>query len=94
MGRRFPTKEYTKYKKDLGFLVPKIKLPPPPYRIDYIVGFSNKASDLDNPIKQFQDFLATKQGFNDSLIYKITVEKKIVKKGEEYIEFKITTFET
>ena len=64
-------------------------MPKPPFKVNYVFGFSNKASDLDNPVKVLTDILQKKYGFNDKDIYEMNVKKKIVKKGEEYIKFKI-----
>ena len=91
-GRRFSTPKYSKYKKDLAFLLPNIKIPEPPYEIHFKFGFSNSASDWDNSIKPTQDAIALKYGFNDKLIRKGIVETEIVKKGNEYFEFEIITY--
>lgn len=48
-------------------------------------GFSNKASDLDNPVKPILDILQKKYGFNDRDIYELHIKKTIVPKGNEYI---------
>jgi len=66
-----------------------IKLPPPPYDIYFKFGFSSKLSDWDNPIKPFQDILQKRYDFNDRDVFKATVEKELVKKGNEFIEFSI-----
>jgi Holliday junction resolvase RusA-like endonuclease len=58
----------------------------------YRFGVSSKASDGDNLIKCFQDAISEKYGFNDREIYKWTVEKINVKKGEEYIEYEIKSY--
>ena len=88
-GRRFKTQEYKQYCKDVASLLTAIKLPEPPYELNLEFGFSSKASDLDNPVKLFQDIISTKYKFNDKLIYRLVVEKKIVEKGQEYIIFEI-----
>ena len=92
-GRRFKTKALKKYKMDVGYQLPKIKLPEPPFSVEYEFGFSSKGSDIDNYIKSFQDILQKKYGFNDNLIYEMHVRKKIVKKGKEYIKFNIEHYE-
>lgn len=72
-------------------MLPKhIELPEPPYRIYLKFGFSSALSDWDNSIKNFQDLVSEKYGFNDRLIRAGVVETEQVKKGYEYIEFKIT----
>jgi Holliday junction resolvase RusA-like endonuclease len=92
-GRRFKTDKYKKYERDLLFLLPKIELPAPPYQAHFIFGMSNSLADWDNGIKVFQDILQKRYGFNDKDVYKAIVEKKIVKKGQEFIEFKIETLD-
>jgi DNA-binding Lrp family transcriptional regulator len=52
-------------------------------------GFSSKLSDWDNPVKPFQDILQKEYEFDDRYIYLAIVEKIDVKKGDEFIEFKI-----
>jgi Holliday junction resolvase RusA-like endonuclease len=52
-------------------------------------GLSSKNADIDNPVKPFVDCLQKRYGFNDRHIYKLTVEKVDVKKGEEFIEFEL-----
>jgi Holliday junction resolvase RusA-like endonuclease len=92
-GRRFKTDLYKNYEKALLFKLDKgFKLPEAPYEIHFEFGFSNKASDWDNPIKSFQDILQKKYKFNDKDIYRAVVEKKIVPKGEEYVQFDIISF--
>ena len=61
--------------------------------IEIVFGFSSKASDVDNCCKVLIDSIATHYGFNDKLIYKMIVEKEIVKKGQEYIKFKLYNVE-
>lgn len=90
-GRRFKTDKYKKFEKDVLYLLPKIKLPEPPYAIFYEFGFSNKLSDFDNPIKMINDILQKKYLFNDNQIYEAHIKKVIVKKGEEYIKINIET---
>ena len=58
------------------------------------VGLSSKNADIDNIAKPFIDILQKKYGFNDKNIYKLVLEKFIVKKGEEFIEFKMEKYET
>ena len=90
-GKRFKTPAYARYTRDLQFLLPKFKLPEPPYHILFEFGFSSKLSDWDNCIKTTQDSIAEKYGFNDKLIRKGTVTTEIVPKGKEYIKFDIKT---
>ena len=92
-GRRFRTDAYKKYQIDLGYLLPKLILPKPPFHIYYKFGVSSKSSDYDNCIKPLQDIIAKKYKFNDKLIRKATIETEIVKKGKEYICFNICLLE-
>ena len=92
-GRRFKTPEYKQYEKDIFPLLPKITIPKPPYKVYYEFGFSSAASDLDNPIKPLQDILQKKYGFDDKLVHEMLVRKYKVKKGNEYIRFKIEHLE-
>ncbi len=93
-GRRFHTKEHKIWIRSISILLPNnFKLPQPPFEIKLRFGFSSSQSDWDNPIKFCQDALATKYKFNDKLIYKGTVEKVIVPKGKEFIEWDILHFD-
>jgi Holliday junction resolvase RusA-like endonuclease len=88
-GRKIKTKEYRLYEQSCLYLLPKIEIPDGKLEIDFEFGFSSSGSDYDNAIKPFQDILQKKYGFNDSKIYKSTILKTIVKKGEEFIKFEI-----
>lgn len=91
-GKRFKTNAYKLYELELFSLLPKLELPKPPYLITFEFGFSNKGSDIDNPVKPFTDVLQKKYLFNDRDIYKMVLIKKIVKKGEDYIKFSIEPY--
>ena len=89
-GRRFKTGKYKQFEKDLLSLLPKkYIIPDGKLKIFFIWGFSSKASDWDNPIKTMQDVLQKKYNFNDNRIYDAHVKKIDVKKGNEFIKFKI-----
>ena len=88
-GRKFRTKKYDAYIATLMLILPKISLPKPPYSINLVVGYSNVLSDIDNCLKPFIDCLQKKYLFNDRDIYKLSIEKKIIKKGKEFINFEI-----
>lgn len=88
-GRRYKTDKYSKYERDLLFLLPNISLPPPPYKITFEFGLSSKVADYDNPVKPFQDILQKKYGFDDKHIVKAEISKVLVPKGKEYLKFKI-----
>lgn len=88
-GRRFRVKAYDDYELVVRSLLPNITLPETPYEVFINYGFSSKAADIDNPTKPFIDILQKHYGFNDKEIFKLTLVKEIVKKGQEYIEFEI-----
>lgn len=91
-GKRFKTPKYNQYQKDLFKILPKITIPDQPYILNYEFGFSNKCSDIDNPVKQFQDTICKFYNISDAHIYRVIIDKKIVKKGCEYIKFEILHF--
>lgn len=88
-GKRFKTPEYKKYERNTLLMLRRINIPTPPFKVSYEFGFSSVLSDIDNPVKLITDILQKKHGFNDRDIYELSVKKKIVNKGEEYIKFKI-----
>lgn len=88
-GKRFKTKKYNIYERELLLLLKPIKLPLSPYKIYLEFGLSNTLSDWDNPVKPIQDILQKKYGFNDRDIFEAHVKKVKVKKGEEYVFFNI-----
>lgn len=92
-GERFKTKECRTYVRSILYMLPKIKLPEPPYRVSYVFGVSNMASDIDNPVKLFQDILQKKYGFNDKEIHSMEVLKVKTKRGSEFIKFEIEHYE-
>lgn len=91
-GRRFATTDLTDYKKTLEILLPAMEIKDTQLEVSYIFGTSSRGSDGDNFIKAFQDCISEQYGFNDNKIYKWTVVKKIVPKGEEYVEFDIKEY--
>lgn len=92
-GQRFKTPAYKAYETELLYRLPKITLPQPPYKLSLSFGFSNKLSDLDNPVKAFTDVLQKKYGFNDRDIFELHVLKQIVPRGAEFVEFILTPFQ-
>ena len=91
-GKRFKTNKYKDYEKLLLLKLKPLTIPDGDLEVRYTFGFSNRSSDIDNPIKAFQDILQKKYGFNDSKIYRLVVNKVIVPKGEEFIEFEIKNY--
>lgn len=90
-GRRYKTKLYQQYERMMLTVLPHLSIPSGRLSITLTFGFSNKSSDLDNPVKPMLDILQKRYGFNDSRIYLLTVNKKIVPKGQENITFEINT---
>lgn len=88
-GKRFKTPEYKQYERDLLLMLPKFRLPQPPYMITFEFGMSSKLSDWDNPIKPLQDVLQKKYEFDDRDVFKAEVTKVKVPKGKEYLKFNI-----
>jgi len=89
-GRRFKTDKYKDFERKMLLILPNINTDLTgclKVKIEY--GFSSKLSDIDNPCKTFLDCLVKKYGFDDRQIYELKQKKTIVKKGEEFIKFKI-----
>ena len=89
-GRRFKSKEYEAYEKELYYLLPKIKVPKKGIKVVLEFGIP-KNMDIDSGIKQFLDVCQKKYDFNDKEILELHVGKTICKKGQEFIAFEITS---
>jgi len=88
-GRRFKSPAYKQYERDMLMIMPRIEMPDGELKLSITFGFSNKSSDIDNPLKMFIDILQAKYKFNDSRIVSLMVNKVKVEKGMEYIDFNI-----
>jgi Holliday junction resolvase RusA-like endonuclease len=89
-GRRFKTPAYKEYEKGMLLNMPRAKIEKDQMlRVEFFFGFSNKASDLDNPVKLLMDIAQKKYGFDDKMVFELNVRKCIVKKGEEFIHMGI-----
>lgn len=89
-GRRFKTGTYKEYERSLLHSLPSIVIPVnTKLEIDFEIGYSSTASDLDNSVKPLLDILQKKYLFNDKWVYAIHLYKEIVKKGEEYVRINI-----
>lgn len=90
-GKRFKTDLYNEFIQKMYYLLPNSIAIPNTENIKLAIefGFSSKASDIDNCCKTFIDCLVKKYKVDDRYIYELHVFKEIVKKGEEYIKFKI-----
>ena len=92
-GKRYKTNAYKKYERDCLLMLPKLILPKAPYQINIEVAFSTISADIDNVLKPMLDILQKKYNFDDKHVYRLVVEKKVVKKGNEYIAFEISGYE-
>ena len=89
-GKRFKTPAYKAYEEFILLSMPKAKIDPEQMlRIEFFFGFSNQASDLDNPVKLLLDIAQKKYGFNDKNVFELNVRKCLVKKGNEFIQMGI-----
>lgn len=89
-GKRFKTPAYKDYEKSMLLMMPKAKIDTDQMlRVEFFFGFSNQASDLDNPVKLLMDIAQKKYGFNDKNVFEMNIRKCIVKKGEEFIQMGI-----
>ena len=89
-GRRFKTDDYKAYEQELLYRMVSAKVPTGDLSVHLKFAFSSRGSDIDNPIKPLLDILQKKfTGFNDNKIYTLLIEKEIVPKGEEFLNFKI-----
>lgn len=89
-GKRFKTEEYKKYENDMLLMLPKKKIDNTKMlQLNIIVMYSSVLSDIDNFLKPFLDILQKKYSINDKNIYRLVIDKVIVKKNEEGIRFEI-----
>ena len=90
-GKRFKTDKYNDFIYKMNCILPLNICIPNPNKMSLAVefGFSSKASDIDNCLKTFIDCLVKKYKVDDRFIYELHVFKTIVKKGSEFIKFKI-----
>lgn len=93
IGRRFASPALKQFKSDMQVLLPRIVVPEGKLALILRFGVSSKISDADNLSKATTDCIAEAYNFNDKQIYKFTIEKVDVKKGEEFIQFSITEYE-
>ena len=92
-GRRFKTPAYKAFEEEFCLKIKKEEVPKGRLFVRLQFGFSNKASDIDNGVKPTLDCLQKKLGFNDKNIYLMEVEKDIVPKGSEYIDYEISALD-
>lgn len=88
-GYRRRTDKYNNYIGHVSLMLPNtFVMPKTDIKLFLEFGFSSNRSDIDNCCKPFIDCLVKKYGVDDRNIIELTVIKKIVKKGNEYIKFK------
>ena len=94
-GRRYKTDMYKRFEIDCFKLLPrKIEIPEGQLAIAIEFGHSSGNSDFDNGVKPFVDILQKKYQFNDNRIkLACIVVNNDVKKGQEYIRFKIESYD-
>jgi Holliday junction resolvase RusA-like endonuclease len=89
-GKRYKTPAYKDYEKAMIFMMPKGNIESlEMLRVEFFFGFSNSASDLDNPVKLLMDIAQKRYGFNDKNVFELNVRKCLVKKGQEFIQMGI-----
>lgn len=90
-GKRYKSVKYDLFIHNMMLLLPKTIEFPDKNNIKIAIefGYSSKLSDIDNGIKGFLDCLVKKYGVDDRNIYELHVFKTVVKKGSEYIKFRI-----
>lgn len=91
--KTYETKEYLEYRDLIARVVggtygidKKMKL-----KVDVVAAFSNKRGDLDNVFKPLFDSMVAcmDDDFDDCQVYEIHARKRIVKKGQEYLEVRV-----
>lgn len=92
-GKKWNTKSHRNWVKSVLKALPDITIPNAPYQINFTFGMSNEAADGDNCVKVAQDVIATKYGFNDKKIRRWVIDVDIVKKGQEYFKFLLTSID-
>ena len=92
-GKRFKTIDYTAYEFNLTKMLPnEFVAPLGKLELNIKVGFSSPLADIDNMLKPFIDILQKKYKFDDKHIFKLVVEKELVSKHREYIDWKLTEY--
>ena len=93
-GKRFKTDDYINYEKELLYTLPAFNLNKStnPLHVNILLGVSNLAFDVDNAVKPLLDVLQKKYNFDDRYIFRLIVEKVLVRKGFEFIEFNIKKY--
>lgn len=88
-GRQYKTDAYKEYESLVTSHLAEGHVPFGSYELLLLFGFSNERSDFDNPVKCLTDLLQKKYNFNDKHIQRCVIEKVLVPKGKEFIEFQL-----
>lgn len=94
LGRKRKTADYRNYERsvisslDNRPISAKGKL-----QLDIIVGLSSTLADIDNPLKPLIDILQQLHSFNDNRIFKLSIEKVRVEKGEDFFWYKLSPYD-
>lgn len=93
-NKSYKTKEYKQYQEDIRQELLGVDWPigdnPCAFYVE--AGLSNKLSDLDNVIKPLLDtFQCIYPEFNDKKVGYIELQKKTVKKGDDFLRVRVGT---
>ena len=91
-GKKTKTAAYRKYEEALISFLQDLEIPDGRLTLKVLVRYSNTRSDIDNCLKPFIDVLQKRYLFNDSKIFKLDVEKQVVKRGDDEIIFKLSEY--
>lgn len=90
-GRRYKTAKYNQYITAVSKLLKPFDVPAGYLQLSLAFGLSNKNADFDNPVKCFVDCLQKKYGFNDKMIKRCVITVEHVAKGQEFIDWELTS---
>lgn len=93
LGRKRKSKDYRMYEVNMLEALPDLEIPEGKLKLTIHVYYSSRASDIDNCLKPFIDILQKRYDFDDKWIYKLHVEKFVVKRGFEKICFEVELYE-
>lgn len=91
----FKTAEYLDFQNEIRDELMGTPWPFGAERVSFYVEakFSNKGADLDNMIKPLLDtFQSIYEEFNDKEVYHIELNKRVGKRGDEYVHVRIETY--
>lgn len=91
-GKKYKTQLCKNFYQVLSLKLDKnLTIPALPLKLTMRVGCGSRF-DIDNVLKPFIDVLQKVYGFNDRNIYKIEIEKKVVRSDEEFIEWQLDSY--